>query len=481
MLKPLALLEVSTASTSGTVTCSRRKRAAALHTDDDDGIGAPMNMRTVPDGAPHPQSAPQAAVPADDVEIARKRVQRRVMGIVFLTLFLDLLGFGVILPNQPFYAESFGASATQVTLIGAVYSLMQFVFAPLWGRLSDRIGRRPVVLISIAFACTGWLVLGFANALWMFLLSRAVAGFGNANLGTVQAIVADITRPDERAKGMGLVGAAFGMGFLFGPVLGGYFGAAFGPAVPAFIAAGLAALNWVLALALLPETRKPGVVVVGAHAPRRSLFPFDAMREAARIDGVLALLVMGFVFTFGFSLMESGLALFVERQFVDVDIAGTEAGLKMATRLATAVFFTVGVTAVIVQGGLIRPLQRRFGEKKLLLAGALFIMLGFVGVATLPFSSLAFAAMFPVTIVIAVGSGLFSPSSSSLLSRSVDEHRQGSVLGVGQATSALGRICGPGLSGLLLDQHRSLPFAAGALLLGIAALLTMRVKSPAVH
>ena len=218
----------------------------------------------------------------DEGEAARKKTQRRVMGIVFLTLFLDLLGFGIILPVQPFYCESFGASATQVTLIGAVYSLMQFVFAPLWGRLSDRIGRRPVVLVSIAFACVGWLILGFANALWMFLLSRAVAGFGNANLGTVQAIVADITRPDERAKGMGLVGAAFGMGFLFGPVVGGYFGQNYGPEVPALIAAGLAALNWVLALLLLPETRKPGVVVEGAHAPRRSLFPFEAMKEAGR-------------------------------------------------------------------------------------------------------------------------------------------------------------------------------------------------------
>ena len=413
----------------------------------------------------------------DEGEAARKKTQRRVMGIVFLTLFLDLLGFGIILPVQPFYCESFGASATQVTLIGAVYSLMQFVFAPLWGHLSDRIGRRPVVLVSIAFACVGWLILGFANALWMFLLSRAVAGFGNANLGTVQAIVADITRPDERAKGMGLVGAAFGMGFLFGPVVGGYFGQNYGPEVPALIAAGLAALNWVLALLLLPETRKPGVVVEGAHAPRRSLVPFEAMKEAATLDGVLALLIMGFVFTFGFSLMESGLALFVERQFVETALIGTAKGNQLATGLATQVFFTVGVTAVIVQGGMIRPLQKRFGEKRLLLVGALLICLGFVAIAALPFAPVSFFAMFPITIIIAAGSGVFSPSSSSLLSRSVDEDRQGSVLGVGQATSALGRIFGPGLSGLLLDQHRSLPFAVGALLLAIAAALTIRVKS----
>ncbi len=415
-------------------------------------------------------------------EGARKKTQRKVMGIVFLTLFLDLLGFGVILPIQPFYAESFGASATVVTLIGAAYSLMQFLFAPMWGRLSDRIGRRPVVLISIAFACVGWLILGFANGLVMLVLARAIAGFGNANLGTVQAIVADVTRPEERARGMGIVGAAFGLGFLFGPVVGGVFGGKYGPEVPAFIAAGLAALNWVLALFILPETRRvdasgAGVVVQGAHAPRRSLFPLDAMREAWALPSVAPLLVMGLVFTIGFALMESSLSLFVERQFLDNALVGTKEGGKQAAFLAMQVFVAVGITAVIVQGGLVRPLRARFREKSLIVTGALLIALGFVGVAAVPFVSPSFFVMFPLTVLIASGSGIFQPSSSSLLSRSVDEDRQGSVLGVGQAASSLGRIIGPATAGLLLDQHRSLPFAVGAVLLVIAAALALRVKT----
>jgi len=402
---------------------------------------------------------------------------RRVLGVVFLTLFLDLLGFGVILPIQPFYAESFGASATLVTLIGAAYSLMQFLFAPMWGRLSDRIGRRPVVLISIAFACVGWLILGFANGLMMLVLARVVAGFGNANLGTVQAMVADVTKPEERARGMGLVGTAFALGFLFGPVVGGVFGSKFGPAVPAFIAAGLAAFNWILAFAILPETRPPSGVAVDDHH-RRTLFPFAAMKEAWLMPGLPPLLVMALVYTVGFSLMEAALSLFVERQYLDVTLVATPEGGKQAAYLAMQVFAVVGVTAAIVQGGLIRPLRKRFTEASLLLFGAVSITVGFAGIAALPFLGLPLWGMFVATMFIASGSGVYSPSQSSLLSRSADESRQGSVLGVGQAAGSLGRIFGPAAAGFLLELHRSLPFAIGAVLLAAAAGLATRVKDP---
>lgn len=402
-----------------------------------------------------------------------------------MTLFLDLLGFGVILPVQPFYAESFGASATQVTLIGASYSLMQFVCAPLWGRLSDRIGRRPVILVSVAFACVGWLILGFANALWMFVLSRLVAGFGNANLGTVQAVVADVTAARERAKGMGLVGTAFGFGFLFGPLVGGYFGGRFGPEVPAFIAAALSALNWFAAFALLPESNPKErrtvarIDAVEGHAGRRSILPLQDLREAMTMSSVAPLLAMGFVFTVGFSLMEAALSLFVERQFVSPALLGTEAGHKEAATLATQVLVTIGITAVTVQGWLIRPLRNRYGEPILLLMGSVLIAIGFGATATLPFVLAPFGAMLAIQVIVASGSGVFSPSSSSLLSRSVPADRQGAILGVGQSVSALGRIVGPSLAGALLDLHRSLPFALGALLLGAAAVLSLRVREPA--
>jgi MFS family permease len=406
----------------------------------------------------------------------------RVLGVVFLTLFLDLLGFGVILPVQPFYAKSFGASAALVTLISAGYSLMQFVFAPFWGRLSDRVGRRPVVLTSVAFACVGWLILGSANALWMLVLSRLVAGFGNANLGTVQAIVADVLPPKDRARGMGMVGASFGLGFLFGPVVGGFASAHWGMAAPAFISSGLALLNLVLAALFLRETH-PRHRETSTTAPsptvQRTLFPWSAMREALAIHDARAMLVVGFVYAVGFSMMESALSLFIEQAFVPHDIVGTDAGNRMAAQLTMQVLVVVGVTAVVVQGGLIRPIRKLLSEKQMLVGGALLIVVAFALNAALPLiPHVPVAAMYPIMVLLSVGSGLYTTTASSLLSRSVDDERQGSVLGVGQSMSSLGRILGPAVAGSLLQLWPGLPFGLGAVLLFVAALVATTVKTP---
>lgn len=392
--------------------------------------------------------------------------RRRVLTVAFVTLFLDLLGFGVIIPIQPFYAESFGASPTVVTLIGASYSLMQFVFAPVWGRLSDRVGRRPVVLVSVAFGGVGFLVFGLANSLAMLFAARMIAGFGNANLGTVQALVADVTPGNARAKAMGLLGAAFGLGFVFGPVIGGLVGSALGPAAPAFVSAALAGVNLLLAFALLPETRRPGA---GAARSARGLRAFDEVRAFVNVP---RLLVIIFVFTTGFSLMETALALFVEHEFVARDILGTDSGHRTATRLTTWVLLAVGVTAVIVQGGLIGPARRRLGEKALIVGGATLCALSFVGIALTP----SYALMFAPIVVLSVGSGLFSPSQSSLLSRSVDADRQGVTLGLSQSASALGRILGPAVSGLLFERAHGTPFLVGAVLLAAGAAVALGLR-----
>ncbi|MCC7073840.1 MAG: MFS transporter [Deltaproteobacteria bacterium] len=406
-----------------------------------------------------------ASVSAPIVEESQRK---RALAVAFVTLFLDLLGFGVIIPIQPFYAESFGASPTVVTLIGASYSLMQFVFAPVWGRLSDRIGRRPVVLISVAFGGVGFLVFGLAQSLVMLFVARMIAGFGNANLGTVQALVADVTPGHARTKAMGLLGAAFGLGFVFGPVIGGLVGSAFGPAAPAFVSAALAGLNWLLAFALLPETRLPGAATVRAARGLR------ALGEVRALVNVPRLLVIILVFTTGFSLMETALALFVEHQFVAKDILGTDAGHRTATRLTTWVLLAVGVTAVIVQGGLIGPARRRLGEKALIVGGAALCALSFVGIALVP----SYALLFAPIVVLSVGSGVFSPSQSSLLSRSVDADRQGATLGLSQSASALGRILGPAVSGLLFERAHGMPFVVGAALIGVGAAVALGLRPP---
>jgi MFS family permease len=436
-------------------------------------------MTTSPE-SPNDQASHAPTTPSSTAAAAGG--SRGVLGVVFLTLFLDLLGFGVILPVQPFYAKSFGASAAVVTLISAGYSLMQFIFAPVWGRLSDRIGRRPVVLTSVAFACLGWFILGSANALWMLVLSRLVAGFGNANLGTVQAIVADVLPPKDRARGMGMIGASFGLGFLFGPVVGGFASAKWGMAAPAFISAGLAVLNLSLAAAFLKETH-PRHVGTTPTAPspyaRRSLFPLDAMREAFAIHDARAMLLVGFVYAVGFSLMESALSLFIEQAFVPHDILGTDAGNRMAARLTMQVLVTVGLTAVVVQGGLIRPIRKALNEKQMLTGGAFLIVIAFAVNAVLPlFDHVPVAAMYPIMVVLSVGSGLYTTTASSLLSRSVDDERQGSVLGVGQSMSSLGRILGPAMAGTLLTVWPGLPFGVGAMLLLVAVVLASTVKTP---
>src|SRR5688572_16346683 len=179
-------------------------------------------------------------------------MRRSPLFVIFFTVFLDLLGFGLIIPILPYYAERFGATPSVITLIMASYSLMQFLFAPVWGRLSDRVGRRPIILMSLAVSTTGYLLLGFASSLTHVFLARILAGIGNANLPTAQAYIADVTRPEERARGMGLVGMAFGLGFVFGPAFGGFLGSLWIP-LPAFVAAGLTALDLALAAVVLRE------------------------------------------------------------------------------------------------------------------------------------------------------------------------------------------------------------------------------------
>ena len=405
--------------------------------------------------------------PADDPQVTNQQ-RKRALSVAFLTLFLDLLGFGIIIPIQPFYAESFGASPAVVTLLGASYSLMQFLFAPMWGRLSDRVGRRPVVLVSVAFGGAGFLVFGLSTSLGMLFLARLVAGFGNANLGTVQALVADVTPGRDRAKAMGLIGAAFGLGFVFGPVIGGVVGSAFGPAAPAFVSAAFAGVNWLLALALLPETRRAGAASTSSHG----FLGLRAISQARAFANVPRLLAIVFVFTMGFALMETALALFVEHEFVAEGLLGTTAGHRQATQLTTWVLLAVGVTAVIVQGGLIGPLRRRLGEKALIVAGAALCAVAFVGIALSP----SYAMLFVPIIVLSVGSGVFTPSQSSLLSRSVDAEHQGVMLGLSQSMSALGRIFGPAMSGLLFERAHGAPFLVGATLIGAGTAVALGLR-----
>ncbi len=380
---------------------------------------------------------------------------KRILGIVFFTVFLDLVGFGIIIPIQPFYAESLGAHPSTVTLLGASFSLMQFLFAPFWGRLSDKIGRRPVMLVSIASTVVGYFIFGLSGSLTILFLSRMLAGFGSANIGTAQAIIADSTTPEKRAKGMGLIGAAFGLGFIFGPALGGSL-VRFGLAVPAFVAAGLSAINLVLAFFILPETRTAGAKSVVVHRA----FSWKALKHAARHPNVGQLFTVFLTYTLAFSLMEQVLGLFIEKTWLFAEPASVDHSRHAAT-YTMYVLVVVGVTATIIQGGLIGRLVKAFGERRLLLfgIGAVSISLAMIPVVGWYFH---FAMLLPVSMCLAIGTGLINPSLSSLLSRAVDPDEQGGAMGMGQSLAALGRVIGPSAAGFLFEWHPNVPFWIGA-------------------
>jgi DHA1 family tetracycline resistance protein-like MFS transporter len=380
------------------------------------------------------------------------------MPTLFLIVFVDLVGFGLVIPLLPFYAVRFGASPQEVTLLLAVYSLMQLFAAPLWGRLSDRVGRRPVLMISMAASVLAYLWIGAATAAWMLFAARALAGACAGNIAAAQAYIADITRPEERAKGMGLIGAAFGLGFIIGPALGGLL-AGNDPATadietPAWVAAGLSFLALWGVILLLPESLPADLR--GMHTGSRSRFK--------AIGGVLGrsvlsrLILIFFLVILAFAGMESTFALWAIEQF------GWGPGR------VGYVFAYVGVLSAILQGGLIGRLARRFGEERLLLCGLALIgtgLLAMLFVHNIPRLAFAVSAQ-------ALGMGLTQPSLNSLISRRAGRDEQGEVLGVSQSVGSLSRVLGPAAAGFLFAQFgRNAAFFWGAVLVFAALLVSL--------
>jgi DHA1 family tetracycline resistance protein-like MFS transporter len=394
-------------------------------------------------------------------------MRKASLGTLFLTVLLDLLGFGLVVPFLPGVARGYGASDLTATLLGSAFSAMQFLFIPLWGRLSDRVGRRPVLLWSIAASSLGMVLLGFANSLLLLFVARIWSGLATANIAVAQAYIADVTTPERRARGMGLIGMAFGLGFIFGPFIGGELGrfAVLGRpgALAAFVAAGLSAVNLLMAYFSLPESlpreRR-------ASSGRRAV-PLDpeAIRTASASPGVMLAVIVGFSMTFWFAGMEQTFRLFTEDAF------------RLGIATTGRVFGVVGLCTAVVQGGLIHRLTRRFGELRLLRVGTpvLGAGLGIIGWSP-SFGAQGVTVMLVGACVLALGYGLSNPCLSSYTSRQAGAAVQGSVLGVLQSMSALARVLGPAAGGLLY-QFLGLraPYLAGAAGMVIAWALTARL------
>ena len=394
-------------------------------------------------------------------------MRKASLGTIFLTVFIDLLGFGLVIPFLPGFARQLGASDFVASLTGAVYSLMQFLLVPLWGRLSDRVGRRPILLCSIAATAGGMALLGFANSLFLLFAARVWTGIATANIAVAQAYIADVTPEEGRARGMGLIGLAFGLGFILGPFFGGELARVplMGRAgtLPAFVASGLSIVNFVLAFFFLPESLSRSSREAPVHGARRSVFSLRSVRQALGHPDVGRVMGVNFLVVFWFAGMEQTFRLFTDDAF-HMTAAGTGRVLGL-----------VGITAAVIQGGLIGRLSRRFGEKKLLTTGLLVQTLGFFLLGLSAHVTWgAKVVLGAAAMAIAAGSGLCTPSISSYVSRRTKRESQGMMLGSLQSLSALARVLGPAFGGLLYQTIApSAPYYAGAAGMAIAAVLTI--------
>ena len=387
-------------------------------------------------------------------------MRRSPLIVVYLTVFVDLLGFGIILPILPFYAEKFGADGFWVGAVLTAYSAAQFVGAIFLGRLSDRIGRRPVLLASLVGSAISLTVMGLANSLWILLLSRLLAGAFGGSITTAQAYIADVTDSGERTKYMGLLGASIGMGFVFGPAIGAGL-SGFGFSTAAFVAGTLALANFIFGYVALRESRMAEHVV-----SRQAQLNSANLRRALRHPDIGRLLVSSFLATLAFVGMEATFALFGQARF------GLDAG-------SLGLIFTfVGIVIAVVQGGLIGRLDAKFGERALALAGAVAMGLALVAIPLV--SSLVLSMV--VLAALATGQGLLTPTLSSLLSQASEVEEQGGTLGLGQSVGAGARAIGPLIAGWMFDRGMWLPYIAGAVLVLCAAwiLRGVRVRAPLV-
>lgn len=353
--------------------------------------------------------------------------------IIFLTIFIDLIGFGIVIPLLTFYAKEFKATPLDIGFLVASYSLMQFIFAPILGSLSDKYGCRPILFLSILGSGVGYLMMGFAGALWMIYAGRILGGITGGNLSTAQAYIADVTTRENRAKGMGLFGMAFGLGFILGPALAGIL-SKFGHEVPFLFAAGLSFGNAILLYFVLPESRKFNETITKKKSRVAELF------EAFNDSRFTIVTTEYFLLVTAFSMMTTSFAYYTMTKFgYDASQTGYLLGY-------------VGLIAVIMQGGLFGKLSKTFGEARLAIFGCLMLVLSFVAVSFVSKDSGGLVALLIGTACFSLGNSMASPSLTSLASKNANEFEQGKVLGIMQSAASLARVIGPLICGVLLNN-----------------------------
>ncbi|HVT43436.1 MAG TPA: MFS transporter [Thermoanaerobaculia bacterium] len=383
--------------------------------------------------------------------------------VLFLTVFIDLLGFGIVIPFLPYYAREYGATGKLAGFVVGVYSLMQFFFAPIWGRLSDRVGRRPILIVSLTGSMLGYTIFAFANSLTSLLVARIIAGIAAANIGTAQAYIADVTTPQNRARGMGIIGAAFGLGFILGPPLGGILSSLavshghHGNLYPGAFAALLSLTAVTVALVALPESRPESLRGKGSRRPPQ----FDPRIWRFVFQRGTLTLILGtlFLIVLAFAGMETSVTLVGRDRFgfQQMDFAW--------------LFLFMGVIVAGIQGGAIGRIVRAVGERNAIVAGAFSLAVGFLLVPSIVDARFLYLA----ALFIALGQAVCYPSLMSLVTKVTPSEEHGSMLGISSSIGSLSRILGPILGGALYDAggtsgafYTSAGIILGAFLLALA-------------
>jgi MFS family permease len=385
-------------------------------------------------------------------QTAKAPIGRSPLLVIFTTVFLDLVGFGIIIPLVGIYGRHYGATGLQLAVLGSIYSLMQFFFSPIWGRMSDRLGRRPILLMSLVGSTLSYFLFAFANSLPLIIISRALAGIFAANISTAQAYIADVTEQKDRAKGMGLIGAAFGIGFTLGPPIGGISTAKLGMSAPGIIAGTFCGLNLILAYFRLKESLPEAVRLKNQSEKKQHarIAQLETLKRVMADRSLLLPVVSTFFATFAFSNLEQVFSLLIQKRF--------ELGTETAAYRTGMVLMWSGILGAIIQGGLIRKWVPKYGEVKLLITG-FFIQ----GIAMILFAhSPSYKMFFISAIPLALGSGLINPTLAALVSKRSGAAEQGAVIGLKEGMSSLARICGPFCGIMAFSYQMEFPFYVGS-------------------
>ncbi len=386
-----------------------------------------------------------------------EKVKQKPLLVLFLVVFIDLLGFGLIIPILPIYASELGAPSWVIGWVAASYSLMQFAFGPVWGNLSDRWGRKPILMGSMALMACSYVLFAYSFTLMILFVSRICAGIAAANISAAQAYISDSTPPSERARHFGIIGAAFGLGFIGGPPVGGFLKAEFGVMAVGWAAAGLSIFNLLMTYFLLPESLDKKF-----RTKRKMENPLNRLWTSIHRPGIGRLMAFTLIFISAFSMMHVTASLFWAEEF------------GLSEKRIGLLFMYIGLMAALIQGFMIGHFNRWFGEKQLLIYGSALMLLGLLALPFPPSDWFYPWELFCLA-VISVGNAFLTPTISSLLSRMASEDEQGAVMGAYQSYASLGRVIGPVVGGWLYGFSYQWPYVASAVLMAVCIWTALRL------